>query len=257
MISIFKKTGLTLALIGATSLASAVEFDDFSAKVSHLKLNVDAAKVGENLRLTPNDWWQKGSAFTLKTLNVAKFSTFFTFQITGPFSPFGSGDGFTFAIQALSPSAIGEPGPFLSYGGIRNSIAVEFDTYKNDSFYDPNASHIAIDINGYTIHNDPSLVKEIAPSFTNGKTWYAWLDYDGETLQVRISQNDHRPKKAQLETDIDIPSLLGVNNDSDKNKAYVGFTGGTGGGYENHYILFWQYREKYQPIGLSSNHSND
>lgn len=267
MISIFKKTGLTLALIGATSLASAVEFDDFSSKVSHLKLNVDAAKVGENLRLTPNDWYRRGSAFTLKTLNVAKFSTFFTFQITGPFSTFGSGDGFTFAIQALSPSAIGDLGPSLGYGGevvsdqlvggIRNSIAVEFDTYKNGSFDDPNANHIAIDINGDTRHPDASLVKEIAPSFTNGKKWYAWVDYDGEILQVRISQNDHRPKKAQLETDIDIPSLLGVNNDSDKNKAYVGFTGSTQGGYENNDILFWQYREKYQPIGLSSNHSND
>ena len=257
MISIFKKTGLTLALIGATSLASAVEFDGFSSKVSHLKLNENAAKVGDNLRLTPNYWWQKGSAFTLKKLNVAKFSTFFTFQITGPFSPFGSGDGFTFAIQALSPRAIGEPGPLLGYGGIPNSIAVEFDTYKNVSFDDPNANHIAFDINGVTRHPDASLVKEIAPSFTNGKNWYAWVDYDGEILQVRISQNDHRPKKAQLEMDIDIPSLLGVNNDFDKNKAYVGFTGGTGGGYENHDILFWQYREKYQPMGLSSNHSND
>jgi hypothetical protein len=273
MISIFKKTGLTLALIGATSLASAVEFDDFSAKVSHLKLNVDAAKVGENLRLTPNDWYRRGSAFTLKTLNVAKFSTFFTFQITGPFSNCdpdpgcGPGDGFTFAMQALSPNEIGANGPALGYGGevvrdqlvggIRNSIAVEVDTHYNFSFHDPNANHIAIDINGDTRHNDPSLVKKIAPSFTNGKTWYAWLDYDGETLQVRISQNDHRPKKAQLETDIDIPSLLGVNNDFDNNKAYVGFTGGTKGGYENHDILFWQYREKYQPIGLSSNHSND
>jgi Legume lectin domain len=174
MSSIFKKTGLTLALIGATSLASAVEFDDFSSKVSHLKLNVDAAKVGENLRLTPNFWWKKGSAFTLKTLNVAKFSTFFTFQITGPFSLYGPGDGFTFAMQALSPSEIGDIGPALGYGGqiesgqlvggIRNSIAVEVDTYDNVSFGDPNANHIAIDINGDTRHTDSSLVKEIAPS---------------------------------------------------------------------------------------------
>ena len=267
MISIFKKTGLTLALIGATSLASAVEFDDFSSKVSHLKLNVDAAKVGEILRLTPADWWKKGSAFTLETLNVAKFSTFFTFQITGPFSPYGAGDGFTFAIQALSPSEIGDNGPALGYagqiedgqlvGGIRNSIAVEVDTHDNVSFGDPNANHIAIDINGDPRHPDASLVKEIAPSFTNGETWYAWVDYDGETLQVRISQNDHRPKKAQLATVIDIPLLLGVNNNFDKNKAYVGFTAGTKGGYENHDILFWQYREKYKPIGLSSTHSND
>jgi len=272
MISIFKKTGLTLALIGATSLASAVEFDDFSSKVSHLKLNVDAAKVGENLRLTPNFWWKKGSAFTLKTLNVAKFSTFFTFQITGPFSNCdpspgcGPGDGFTFAMQALSPSEIGDIGPALGYGGqiesgqlvggIRNSIAVEVDTYDNVSFNDPNANHIAIDINGDTRHTDSSLVKEIAPSFTNGKKWYAWVDYDGETLQVRISQNDHRPKQAQLETAIDIPHVLGVNNHFDKHKAYVGFTAGTKGGYENHDILFWQYREKYQPIGLSDTHSN-
>ena len=278
MISIFKKTGLTLALIGATSLASATEFEDFSSKVSHLKLNGNAAKVGENLRLTPADWWQKGSAFTFKALKVAKFSTFFTFKINptpisprptnSPVkpSPFGPGDGFTFALQALSPSAIGDLGPSLGYGGqiengqlvggIPNSIAVEFDTYKNGSFGDPNDNHIAIDINGDTRHTPLSLVKEIAPSFSNGKTWHAWVDYDGKTLQVRVSQTDHRPKQAQLETAIDIPEVLGVNNDFDKNQGYVGFTASTQGGYENHDILFWQYREKYQPIGLSDNQSN-
>ena len=76
----------------------------------------------------------------------------------------------------------------------------------------------------------------------------AWIDYDGETLQVRISPKDKRPENPQLEKTIDIAELLGVNN-TENYKAFVGFTAATKGGYENHDILFWQYREDYFPIG--------
>ncbi len=264
MISIYKK-GLIFALIFGSSLASAVEFDDFSSKVSQLELNGNAAKFNESLRVAPATWWQAGSAFTSKELKVAKFSTFFKFQISGPFSTCtgcGAGDGFTFAIQALSANAIGANGPAEGYGGelingnfiggINQSIAIEFDTYQNIPYNDPELPHIAILVNGDTRHFDSSLpVQEIMPSFNNGKTWYSWIDYDGEVLQVRLSQNDKRPKKALLEKEIDIAELLGVNPIIDGYKAFVGFTAATKGAYENHDILFWQYRESYMPIGES------
>ncbi len=141
------RNSLFISLISASSLASAIEFDDFSSKVANLQLNGNSVKYGESLRITPAFWWQAGSAFATKKLKVSKFSTYFKFQITGPFSPYGAADGFTFAIQANSINALGATGPGEGYGGdvesgqvvggINNSIAVEFDTYQNIEFNDP------------------------------------------------------------------------------------------------------------------------
>lgn len=39
------------------------------------------------------------------------------------------GDGFAFVIQNQAPTALGHGGMELGYGGIQNSIAVEFDSW--------------------------------------------------------------------------------------------------------------------------------
>ena len=43
-----------------------------------------------------------------------------------------SADGITFAIQNSSPTAAGEPGGGIGYGGIADSLVVEFDTASED-----------------------------------------------------------------------------------------------------------------------------
>jgi len=39
------------------------------------------------------------------------------------------GDGFAFVVQNQAPTALGEQGMQLGYGGIQNSLAIEFDTW--------------------------------------------------------------------------------------------------------------------------------
>ena len=43
----------------------------------------------------------------------------------------GGGDGFAFVIQGAGPDALGDRGGDLGYGGIPDSVAVEFDMYDN------------------------------------------------------------------------------------------------------------------------------
>ena len=142
---------------------------DFSSNQSCLTPNANAAVVGGEespfvLQLTPDLGNQTGSAW-YNTRQVVKngFTTNFQFQLT----PAGGADGIAFVIQNAGTNAIGFTsgnGGALGYGdadgdyplgdpstgaGIPNSLAIEFDVFKND--WDPapvlvggNVSHVAV-----------------------------------------------------------------------------------------------------------------
>ncbi|MDO9106683.1 MAG: L-type lectin family protein [Methylovulum sp.] len=249
MQSLLNKVGLTTLMIWVTHSASALTYNGF-ADVADLQLNGSAAKHHAALRLTSSDlqYFQSGSAFHKTTLSAAKFSSFFKFRITqkgGYISGTKTGgDGFVFVIQPISPTAIGDSGGHMGYAGITGgSVAVEFDGFQNTNSNDPVLPHVAIDVNGSTIHDGTLPVRKILPGFNDGRIWYAWIDYDSKTLTVRVSPTAVRPVNPQLKKELDIPTLLGNVTD-----AYVGFTAGTGGFWENHDILYWEYREAYQPV---------
>lgn len=73
----------------------------------------------------------------------------------------GSGaDGIVFAFQNLCSNA-GGGGGGIGIQGVSPSIFVEFDTYRNPEFNDPNNDHIAILRNGQVNHNSGSSL--VAP----------------------------------------------------------------------------------------------
>ena len=98
---------------------------------------------------------------------------------------------------------------------------------------------------GLAINGSVQSVKttNIGTRFDNGNLWYAWIDYDGTTLEVRTSQTDVRPASANLSYDIDLVTTIGGAT-----SAYVGFTAGTGSAYGNHDIVRWEYRDEFDPI---------
>ena len=204
---------------------------------------------------------QKGSTFYGKKLNVSAFTTNFKFRINGtgngwnPDNTTTGGDGFAFVLQPASSSALSVgAGPSLGYGGrwgwnvvanqaiwiddgIPHSVAIEFDTYHNVSYNDLLRNHVAVDINGDTRHslNGPLSPVEIPEDINNGAIYYVWMDYDGKTLEVRLSNTNIRPIDALLTRAINIPKIIGSN------KAFAGFTASTGGYWENQDILSWDY----------------
>jgi len=123
---------------------------------------------------------------------------------------------------------------------ITPSIAVEFDTHDNNvANGDPNGNHAGIDLNGST----NSVATAIEPvRFNDDQIWNAWVDYDGSTLEARWSLNAARPVAAQLSAVEDLSAILGQST------AFVGFTAGTGLGFETHDILNWTFADSYAPI---------
>ena len=75
---------------------------------------------------------QAGSAFFNTPLNIQSFTTDFTMQLSNPV-----GDGMTFTIQDVAPTALGLSGGGLGYGpavpgatdpaSILKSVAIKFD----------------------------------------------------------------------------------------------------------------------------------
>ena len=217
-----------------------LNFSNFS-NISSLKLNGSAKKINTKvIRLIDNEskTAQSGNFFTKNTISLSSndsFSTSFKFQITDNqgFSQNGA-DGITFTLQPNSNDIVGEPGGSIGYGGITNSVAIEFDTYDNEKPNDNDGNHIGIDVDGSL----KSIVQQpIKDDFNDGFVKNVWIDYNGLTdfLEVRISNNQTRPSNADLSYTLDIPSILGKTN------TFIGFTSATGAETGDHDILSWKF----------------
>jgi hypothetical protein len=233
-----------------------VRYDSFD-NTTGLQLNGSAASFGTAgsrvLRLTQAVSGDGGSAFSSIRVSASKFSTFFSFRISNPgggaepSDPPGA-DGLAFVIQPLS-STIGGAGAGIGYGGIDKSVAVEFDIFRNDGngweeFDDPSSNHIGITTLGNPDHGAGSpFTKNITPDFDNGQLWYAWIDYNGTNLEVRVRTGDAtRPTTPTLTRTLNVAQIL------EQSEAYIGFTAATGLDWAVHDVVRWEYRSDYDPI---------
>ncbi len=216
--------------LAGTAHGASIIFADYS-----FWTNGSAGLSGADLELTPDLVGQEGTAFVRFPFDMTgnpSFSAYFQFRVAGNVN---GADGFTFVIHndPRGLLALGEGGGQLGYGAegggplrIVNSLAVEFDNYRNP--VDPNNNHVGIDTNGSV----SSLVTAVPPfDINSGTSYYAWVDYDGttNTLEVFVNTTDTKPASALITHTIDITSLVGE-------KAYIGFSGATGGMSNQHLI---------------------
>ncbi len=212
---------------------------------TNLRLNGSASISGSALQLTPSEGGY-GSAFFTAPLIVTEdtsFKTSFEFRIRDGQGTNGA-DGFTFVIQnsptqltALSTVA----GEGLGYQGTSNSLAIEFDTYKNE--FDINNNHIAVLTNGNV--RLPLAVRSAPMDLNSGNSIFVWVDYNGNgnQLSIYLSNNNQKPDEAWLTASVDLRALVG-------SQAYLGFTASTGGLTNRHEILNWDFKTETPPLTL-------
>jgi YVTN family beta-propeller protein len=202
------------------------------AGASGLTLNGNAAISGGVLRLAPNLANQVGSAFLSSPVAIgpdSSMTTRWVFNING--SADGA-DGLTFVIQGNGATSLGLVGGGLGYDGIGKSVAVEIDNYQGPG--DPNANHIAILSNG----NVTAHLATFTPGWDleDGQSHTVWVEYDGPANELRVYAAQgivsQRPASPVLTASIDLPALIG-------GRAWFGFTGATGGLFNNHDIETW------------------
>ncbi|HAV60907.1 MAG TPA: hypothetical protein DCY13_00895 [Verrucomicrobiales bacterium] len=206
-------------------------FADFSG-AGGLTLNGTATRPGNVLRLAANAGNQAGSAFLSSPVTVGpntSLSSRFVFRIHG--SADGA-DGLTFMIQGVGANALGATGSGLGYGGIGSSVAIEIDNYQGVG--DTSANHLGIISGGDVATHIGSHVP--GWDLENGASHTIWVEYDGPANQLRVYAAQgvvtQRPASPALSATIDLGALVGT-------QAWLGFSAGTGGLFNNHDIEAW------------------
>jgi len=250
---------LTLSLVLAAAIFSplgaqtVIRYEDFTSQ-SGLTLN-DAVAADGTIMLASSQKDRRGSFFTSLQYDVSDFSAVFQFRISSPGGlsdgVSAGADGLAFVIQRAGATALGSFGEGLGYKGISNSLAVEFDTYRNDSqsssANDPDSNHIGINTGGSITSLATVGVATAFDSYTeqNPTIWTVWVDYNGSALEVRASTDGFRPSTATLAYSVNLSSVLGGS------AAHIGFTGATGSAFGNHEILNFAFSDTFEANGLA------
>jgi uncharacterized repeat protein (TIGR01451 family) len=236
-----------------------------------------APGVATVLRLTPNaNFWSASAWFTAPQPVSSRFSTSFQFQLSNGSTP--PADGIAFVIQN-SPSGTlaldiggttdgcglgfgeqmfenGQGNCTPGSGGIPNSVAVEFDTFQNTDINDVSNNHVAIQSCGASPNTvdstcrlaDNDLTKLPNPiNMADGNIHSATINYTPATTSG-CGDGGTGPCPANIDVILDGVDLfpggiafdmttIGLTNGN----AYVGFTAGTGGSYEDQDILSWTF----------------
>jgi hypothetical protein len=215
---------LILAILGLVGVCYG-EFKD------SWELNGDATieKIDNNtvkIILTPDENYKKGSAWFNTTVNLSKDFTI-TFKVY--LGDHDGADGVCFVIS--QGAGTGGDGGGLGYRGMSHSVAIEFDTYKNDEYEDPEDDHMAIDVNGRVDHNtnkdnyntpDPKELGDIENG--NEHTVTVRWDAKNKVLSATFDGNS-------ISWKYDITQIVGGDS------AYIGFTGATGGKTNLQYVI--------------------
>jgi len=190
-------------------------------------------------------------------------------------------DGMAFVIRGASSPPVGVNGKELGYGGINNSVAIEFDTWFNRDYEGKlgGAGHISINTRGHLENNAShkfsmaatplesirnSLVKTVIIKYTPQRfslesVHEDVLDADrllastpGHLLSTQnlwpFLASDSIGKLEVFVGDLDAPLItipfdLGKAIHSPDGRAFVGFTSGTAEYYQVHDVLQWYFCE--------------
>jgi hypothetical protein len=232
-----------------------IRYDNFK-DVSDWQLNARAVALRNNLneqviRLTNAETYIHGTAFIKEKIKLDRksdgkisFNSHFACRILdsgGSGDNDGDGgDGIVFVLQNVA-SDVKSARTGIGYNEIRNSIGIEFDTYRNNEsgVKDRDGNHIGINTNG----SAESKKSIYIPTRFCHRIWYVWLNYDGnkKILDIRFNTVNKKPDTPTVIDTLDIFNFL------QSTEAYVGFTAATGGGYSKHDIVSFAISNEYIP----------
>jgi hypothetical protein len=219
----------------STSATQIFSYANFSGDPSAITLVLDAASYSGSVMDVCNGLvgqHESGQAYYTTPLNIASFTTDFTFQIAP------GGYGATFIIQN-DPRGLGAWGdtngigyfayaPPINPAGTRigNSIGIAFNSTPNNGAdtveANPSLTGLYIDGGNY-IGDGIDPVQDLTPQGINlqtGDVMDAHVTYDGTILTMVLSDTV-TGAHARFSWPVDIPAVVGGNT------AYVGFGGGS------------------------------
>ncbi|KAG2299846.1 hypothetical protein Bca52824_036318 [Brassica carinata] len=123
-------------------------------------------------------------------------------------------------------------------------LAVELDIAKAEDVLDINDNHVGIDVNSaVSVVAAPASYfsdkegRMIDMKLVSGDPIQVWVDYEGTTLNVSLAPlHNHKPSQPLLSsTSINLTEIVQGRS------MFVGFSGSTGSGVVNQYVLGWSF----------------
>jgi hypothetical protein len=225
-------SGLHNSNVGTASYAiqeggKYINFGNGFSSTTGLKLNGSAIATNDTrLQLTNGGLNEAGSVWWNTPIGIQAFTTDFEFQLSN-----ARGNGFTFAIQNMAPTALGGWSAGLGYQNIQKSVAIKFNFYD---YMNEGSDSTGV----YTDGEAPVLptvdISSSGIQLGSGDAIVANITYNGTTLTLHLRDVVSNDTFTMSKT-INIPEIVGSNT------AYVGFTGGSGGLSSSQKILNWTY----------------
>lgn len=220
----------------AVGVSNTPNYPNGFSNYSELAFNGAAKVSGQNsLRVVDGGTQRAGSVFYTTPVNITKFTTTFTFRPVTPVA-----EGMTFTIQRAGLNAIGGWGGGLGYGlnpetqlggFIPNSLAFKLDYFNNAGEGD---NSVGFFTNGATPTTPSTSLAGSGVIFKWSSTYRVTLSYDGTTLSALIVDTVSG-RKFTTSTRLNISKTIGGT------RAYVGFTGSTGGLESRSEVLDWVF----------------
>ncbi len=221
---------------------------------SQFQVAGDAVDIGNSCySLTSNTQNQAGSFWHNSPIDLNyPFIVNFEAYFGCPFIFVDGGDGIAFVMQNTGSNLAPLGGGSLGYGGIANSIAVEFDTYSNNTIGDPSFDHVSVQQNGDISHNSSNcLVSPVAidnnnPNIEDCNDHSFTITWDPSLNKLELFYND-----AVSGSCYSVFSYLGdiVNNIFNGDSfVYWGFTGSTGSATNSQEVCVNSYENWSVPV---------
>ena len=214
----------------------------------HSQLNasvIGSAQVLDNncFLITPAVNDQSGGVWYDSAIDLSNDFTIYYQSYFGSNDSDGA-DGMALVIKQDFNPIIGDPGAYVGYGGIDQSLIVEFDTFQNnggadqgpEAFSDPTYDHIAIMKNGVADHASSSNLAGPIQASISSVNIEDGVDHDVKIEWVSSSQtlNVYFDCNLRLSITEDFKNTIFEGDSS----VYFGFVGSTGGLNNIHRVCF-------------------
>jgi len=186
---------------------------------------VGSAKPGllpDCYQLTESRPRQTGAVWADRPLRVDEsFQIEFTVNLGA--DSFGA-DGVVMVLQTVGARALGDAGLGIGYRGMRPSLGIEFDTYRNTELGDPDLDHVALVRDGISDHRlnggfgPPVQLSSLSRNAKDGRDHRVRVAYDAPARRLEVYV-DCVPRITQA---LDLPALF-----ERKPEVYWGFTAAT------------------------------